>query len=106
MARLAELVVVPLDLRGAPTGPASTLLPEVLAPAPVLPGAANRDVSAYVLLTGEGLLRLRRGGSLVVTLVRPAGFAYEGSAIDAAISPSGNRLAWIQAGHLRWVDVP
>ena len=106
VARLGELLVVPLDVHGTLAGDASTLTPETPAPAPVMPGAATSDVSVYAFATDQGLLRLRRGATLEVTLVRPAEYAHEGSVIDVAVSPSGRRLAWIQAGHVRWVEVP
>jgi hypothetical protein len=105
VARLGELMLVPLDLRGELAGSASVLPLDAPAPAPVVPGAASSDVSHYALLTDYGILVMHRGSEGASVLVRPTGFARQGTAIDVAISPSGRRVAWMQEDHLRWADL-
>jgi hypothetical protein len=104
LARLDELWVVPLDVTGASAGPAAALAEGAPAPAPVLAGAALPDVSAYALATAHGILLVERGAAPSAVLVRPEGFAHEGTAVDVAVSPSHRRLAWLSGGHLVWIE--
>lgn len=104
VARGDELVLVPLDVAGAPVGQAHVLAADEPAPAPIAPGHATSDASAWAFATPMGLVLHRRGQA--ATLVAPTGFdRVDGGAFDVAVSPSATRLAWITRGHLFWVDL-
>lgn len=104
VARESTLVLVPLDVAGASLGAPSTLASDEPAPAPIAPGHATADASAWALTTSVGLVLYRR--SQPPALVMPSSFARaDGTAIDVAVSPSAQRLAWIEGGHLRWIDL-
>ncbi len=104
LARGDELVLVPLDVAGAPIGAAHVLADDEPAPAPIAPGHATSDASAWAFVTPMGIVLHRRGQG--TTLIAPAGFERaDGSAIDVAVSPSATRVAWIASGHLFWADL-
>ena len=104
VAREGTLVLVPLDIAGASLGLPTTLAADEPAPAPIAPGHATADASAWAFTTDVGLVLYRRGHD--AALVIPTTFAHaEGIAIDVAVSPDASRLAWIEGGHLRWVDL-
>lgn len=104
LAREGELVLVPLDVAGAPVGQAHVLAADEPAPAPIAPGHATSDASAWAFATPMGLVLHRRGQP--ATLVAPAGFdRVDGGTFDVAVSPSATRLAWIVRGRLTWVDL-
>lgn len=104
VARQSTLVLVPLDVAGASLGAPTTLADGEPAPAPIAPGHATADASAWALVNEVGLVLYRRGQP--PALVIPSSFARaDGAPIDVAVSPSAQRLAWIESGHLRWVDL-
>ncbi len=104
VAREGSLVLVPLDVAGSSLGPPTTLADGEPAPAPIAPGHATADASAWAFATSVGLVLYRRGSA--PALVMPSVFTHaEGISVDVAVSPSAQRLAWIEAGHLRWVDL-
>jgi hypothetical protein len=102
VARGSALVVVPLDVSAHPLGDASAVTDAP--PAPIAPGCASADASVWVGVTPIGLVVRRLGQP--PELVVPEGFTHaDGTDIDAAISPSGRRLAWIEGGVVRWTDL-
>ena len=104
VARESVLVLVPVDIAGASVGPPVTLAPGDPAPAPIAAGHASADASAWALTNAVGVVLYRRGAN--PTLVMPATFTRaDGLAIDVAVSPSAQRLAWIEGGRVRWVDL-
>jgi len=105
LARGTRLVLVPLDVAGAPAGPASELGPEVPPPVPLLPGAAVADAQAHALALPFGLLVIDREARSA-TLYRPSGFEPPaGLAVDVALSPSRSRLAWLCGGTVCWTEL-
>jgi hypothetical protein len=104
VARDTTLVLVPLDLSGASVGAPVTLAATDPAPAPIVAGHATADASAWALSNAIGLVLQRRGAE--PRLIVPVSFQRaEGLPIDVAVSPSAARLAWIENGHVRWVDL-
>lgn len=88
--------VVPLDLEGRPSGEPRALPGDAPAPAPLPPGPALPDGSMHVEATRFGVLLYRAQG---VILVRPEGYeAAVGTPSDAAVSPSGKRIAVVSGG--------
>lgn len=104
VAQGATLVLVPLDVNGASVGAPTTLADDEPAPAPIAPGHATSDASAWAFTTDVGIVLYRRGAA--PTLIVPSMYAHpDGIAVDVAVSPSAQRLAWIEAGHVRWIDL-
>lgn len=104
VARGSTLVLAPLDVAGSPLGAPTTLADDEPAPAPIAPGHATADASAWAFTSDVGLVLYRRGQA--PQLVMPSTFVRaEGTPVDVAVSPSAQRLAWIEGGHARWVDL-
>lgn len=96
--------VVPLTADAQPAGAPSELDPGTPPPAPLPPGAATPDGTAWVVATNVGVLR-RAGGR--TTLLRPEGWATAPTpASDAAISPEGTRVAVLRGTKVYVMDLP
>lgn len=99
-ARGAELRVAPLTVGADPAGTPETLSAGTPPPAPLPPGAITADGRYRVELRGLGVLLHRTGGG-APTLLWPEGWAErEGAPSDAAVSPSGRRVAVIRGGRV------
>lgn len=97
-ARGAEVVVVPLTLGGTPASEPFQLSPEAPLPAPLPAGASAPDGSRYLELTPVGVLVRQRGGASP-ELWRPEGYAAIAASVsEAALSPSGQRVAVVAGG--------
>lgn len=102
LARRTSLTLVPLDVEARPAGDPSVLGLDAPPPAPIAPGHATADASAWAIATPLGIVVFRRAEQ-DARLVRPTGFtSAEGTSEDVAISPSAERIAWLEGGHLRW----
>ena len=107
VARALDLVLVPLDVEARAAGAPVVLAASDPVPAPIAPGQATRDARAWARTTPAGLVLSRLAPERSATFLRPTGWtAPEGTAIDVALSPSASRLAWIAAGHVRWIELP
>lgn len=93
-ARRDELRVIPLDLSARPAGTPETLTPGTPPPAPLPAGTASADGRFHVELRGPGVILHRVAEHAQPTLLWPEGWgAREGDVTDAAVSPSGRRVA-------------
>jgi hypothetical protein len=99
VARGAQLTLVP----PAGRGDARAVLPTETLPKLTAAGALSEDGTRYVLATREGVAVVQRGETPKVTLIRtPA--SCTGAPTDAALSPSGDRVAMICGGHVYYAD--
>ena len=97
----ATLRVVPLDVSGQPAGDPEELAPRTPPPAPLPPGAASSDGRYHVEVRGLGVIVHRVLPSPETTLLWPEGWASrEGEVSDAAVSPSGRRVAVLRGGRV------
>ncbi len=105
VARGAELSIVPLDLSAQPAGSPEVLAPGTLPPAPRPSGAATPDGRFFVEIRGVGVVLHRVAPSPASTLLWPEGWAArEGDVTDAAVSPSGRRVAVLRGGRLLVIE--
>jgi hypothetical protein len=101
VARESELLVVPLDLSAQPAGDPEVLAPGTLPPAPLPPGAVTPNGRHRVEVRGLGVLVHRVTPSPEPVLLWPEGWAArEGEVSDAAIAPSGRRVAVLRGGRV------
>jgi hypothetical protein len=99
-ARGAALTVVPLDEQGrATTGPRA-IAPTETIPTPLAPGPLDASTRYFALTTNEGVTVVDRASPAHSKLVRPPPSCNGGQVSDAALSPSGRRIAMLCAGHL------
>jgi len=110
-ARGPEVVLVPLTLDGSPAGAPRTLDPETPLPAPLVPGSITEDARLRVLARGDRLVVLHPGDrDRKPTLLEPGPpleGGSDGPVADPAISPSGDRLAWVRGGRIvLWASEP
>jgi hypothetical protein len=106
VARGIDVRMIPLDLSGRAAGAPVVIAPGGAIPGPIAPGHATSDGRLYVRSTTGGIVVVDLASApRSASLLRPAGWAPpDGTEVDAAISPSGRRIAWISGGRLRWVD--
>ncbi len=105
LSRGSEVHIVPLDLAGKPAGEPRTLDPATPLPAPLPSGAATPDGARYVEATPFGVVVYAvRSGE--VELWRPEGYLSLGKAArEAAVSPSGRRVAVVLADNtFYWME--
>lgn len=100
LARDEALFVVPMTQTGQSAGDAVPLDETTPVPAPLAPGWANVNASAYALPSPAGIVIYRPGsGAAQPLIVRPHHWPKDGRA-EVAISPSGRRLAFLAEGKL------
>jgi hypothetical protein len=100
-ARGATLRVVPLDLSGQAAGDPEELAPRTPPPAPLAAGASSSDGRFFVEVRGLGILVHRVLPDAETTLLWPEGWASrDGEVSDAAVSPSGRRVAVLRGGRV------
>lgn len=99
VARGAALYLVPLTEPAATGSEPRQLSDTEPAPHLLVPGALSADGNRYALRTSEGVAIVVRGTSPTVSLVRPPA-SCTGPISDVALSPSGDRVAMICAGHV------
>ncbi|HJK96069.1 MAG TPA: hypothetical protein RMF84_02550, partial [Polyangiaceae bacterium LLY-WYZ-14_1] len=98
-------------LDGSPAGAPRTLDPETPLPAPLVPGSITEDARLRVLARGDRLVVLHPGDrDRKPTLLEPGPpleGGSDGPVTDPAISPSGDRLAWVRGGRIvLWASEP
>lgn len=97
-ARGGEVIVVPLDLSGAPAGEPFAVPEQAPLPAPLPSGAGSADGARYAQLTPAGVLVFERSAA-TPELWRPDGYsAIAAAARQVAVSPSGKRVAVVANG--------
>ena len=105
-ARGSELTLVPLASDGRSLGAPRVLAPGAPRPAPLPAGVATTDASRYVEPTPAGVL-VYGPGSMQVALWRPDGYpAIAKGPLEAAISPTGRRVALVAAGSVYVLEQP
>lgn len=104
-ARGGALSVVPLDMSAQPAGPPELLSEGTLPPAPLPPGAITRDGRFLVEIRGVGVIVHPIAPSGAPQLFWPEGWAArEGEVTDAAVAPSGRRVAVLRGGRVLVLD--
>jgi hypothetical protein len=94
-ARGSDVRLVPLASDGHATGPVRSLAPDAPRPAPLPSGTATANGARYVEATPFGIL-VYGPRSTSVELWRPEGYsAIATAALEAAISPSGRKVALV-----------
>ena len=103
-ARGSELTLVPLASDGRPLGAPRILAPGAPRPAPLPSGVATSDASRYVEATPAGVLVYGGGPP---ALWRPDGYAAIAKGpLEAAISPTGRRVALVAGGSVYVLEQP
>jgi hypothetical protein len=99
-ARGSALSLVPLDPQGhATTGPRVLAATEPV-PAAIAPGALDGSARHFAVATTEGVAVVDRLTPATSKLVRPPPSCIGSQVSDAALSPSGRRIAMLCAGHV------
>jgi hypothetical protein len=99
-ARGSTLSLVPLDPQGrATTGPRVLTATEPI-PAAIAPGALDGSARHFAVTTTEGVAVVDRSTPTTSKLVRPPPSCIGSQVSDAALSPSGRRIAMLCAGHV------
>jgi hypothetical protein len=99
------LYLVPLTDAGAADGEPRVLADSEPAPQLLAAGALSADGHRYALAVSEGVALVVRGGSPAATLIRPPA-SCGGPISDIALSPLGDRVAMICAGHVYIAQQP
>lgn len=99
------LYLVPLTDAGAADGEPRVLADSEPAPQLLAAGALSADGHRYALAVSEGIALVVRGGNPAATLIRPPA-SCSGPISDIALSPLGDRVAMICAGHVYVAQQP
>jgi hypothetical protein len=99
-ARAGTLSLVPLDDQGRTSSPPRVLAANETIPAATAPGALDASSRYFALTTHEGIIVVDRANPAHSKLVRPPPSCIGGPVSDAALSPSGRKIAMLCAGHL------
>lgn len=103
-ARASTIYVVPIDDDGAAAGAPVISPPGTPLPVPMAPGAADAAGNSFALALPIGVVLFLEQQTRAV-LLRPDGYLVpEGMPIDVAVAPSGDRVAYLAGGHLRYID--
>jgi hypothetical protein len=101
-ARGETLRVVPLTVEGHAAGEPADLPPGTPPPAPLAPGQATPDATAYVLPSARGVILRRLAPAARTVLLRPEGWKDGAIPSSVAISPDGTKVAVLRDGEV-WV---
>jgi hypothetical protein len=99
-ARGAGLLDVPLDAAGQPAGDPRWLGPGERAPALGAPGALDQSGRYFASASSEGVVVVDRAAPANAKLIRKPLSCSTGPVSDAALSPSGQRVAMLCGGHV------
>ncbi|MET0343428.1 MAG: hypothetical protein ABW252_20625 [Polyangiales bacterium] len=106
VAHGSELRLVPLGGDGRPLGAPRVLAFDAPRPAPVAAGVATSDASRWVEATPAGVLVYGPRGT-DVALLRPDGYAAIAKGpLEAAVSPTGRRVALVAGGAVYVLERP
>ena len=100
LARSTTLTFVALDDQGRASALPRTVAANESITAPAAPGALDASARHYALTTSEGMLLVDRTNPQASKLVRPPPSCVGSQVSDAALSPSGRKLAMLCAGHI------
>ncbi len=95
----SRLLLVPLDAQARAAGEVRELGQSERPPGPLGAGASTSDGRFLALATPAGIALVQRFPQPRSWLLRPEGWSAAG-ARDLAVSPSGNRIALVQAGRI------
>ncbi|MBX3272259.1 MAG: hypothetical protein KF729_18490 [Sandaracinaceae bacterium] len=105
--REGELRLVPLDLSARAAGPPQVLEPGAPLPLPLPPGAVSADGRHVVALRGLAVRVMQLAPRAPPVLLWPERWgALDADPTDAAVSPSGRRVAVIRGGRLLSIERP